>query len=175
LELLSRQGRVLLQAGAVPQARVLLRQAADEFARAKAAVPVAVAYPAVQRAPAQVLVNEGLVSFAQGDHDTALESFRRAVEFLRSIRVVSSNSNNYQPDDWMGLTLLQFTSLDTLYSETMNNMSLCAIYTCRLQEAIHVMECLVREDPSAFLTERVVMNLWYVKYNVCETCESQCL
>ena len=49
--------------------------------------------------------------------------------------------------------------LHVLYAEAINNMALCALYTCRLSEALHLMETLVREDPTAFLTERVAFNL----------------
>jgi hypothetical protein len=41
-----------------------------------------------------------------------------------------------------------------------NRARLCT--QCRLHEAIYLMESLVRENPAAFLTERVALNLWYV-------------
>ena len=38
-------------------------------------------------------------------------------------------------------------------------MALCALYTCRLQEALQLLESLVREDVTAHLTDRVALNL----------------
>jgi tetratricopeptide (TPR) repeat protein len=46
-----------------------------------------------------------------------------------------------------------------LYVECVNNLALTAVYTCRLQDAVTVLENLVRDDPAVFLTNRVVSNL----------------
>ena len=44
-------------------------------------------------------------------------------------------------------------------TQAWNNMGLCALYTCRMKEAVRVMESLVREDPTLYLTERLAFNL----------------
>eukprot|EP00541_Cyclophora_tenuis_P018803 CAMPEP_0116576136 /NCGR_PEP_ID=MMETSP0397-20121206/20346_1 /TAXON_ID=216820 /ORGANISM="Cyclophora tenuis, Strain ECT3854" /LENGTH=78 /DNA_ID=CAMNT_0004105107 /DNA_START=244 /DNA_END=480 /DNA_ORIENTATION=- len=38
-------------------------------------------------------------------------------------------------------------------------MALSALYTCRMREAVRMMESVVREDPTAYLTERLAFNL----------------
>jgi hypothetical protein len=41
----------------------------------------------------------------------------------------------------------------------LNNLALCALYTCRLLEAVTMIETLIREDPSKYLTESIAFNL----------------
>ena len=41
----------------------------------------------------------------------------------------------------------------------LNNLALCALYTCRMRDAVNMMEALVREDPTKYLTEVMVFNL----------------
>ena len=38
-------------------------------------------------------------------------------------------------------------------------MALCSLYTCQMKDAVSLLEGLVREDPTLFLTERVAFNL----------------
>ena len=47
----------------------------------------------------------------------------------------------------------------TLISHCLNNLALCALYNCRYTDAVNMMESLVREGPSLFLTERLAFNL----------------
>lgn len=154
-ELLSRQGRILLQIGALPEAASIFQEAESSWhdIESKAASQE---HHAIIRLPAQLSANQGLLSFAYGKHDEALEFFRRAVNHIRQTKV----DRSYRASEWIGSDLVGVESLHSLYSDTMNNMALCAIYTCRLQESIHLMEALVRENPTAYLTERVALNLW---------------
>lgn len=158
-EILSRQGRILLQAGAVEGASQVFTTAATLW-KTLATPCASVEHDlAVLRVPAQLSVNQGLLSFAHGKYDEALEYFHKASTTLR------------QSDDWTTVedtppkaddSLVEVESLHVLYSETMNNIALCAIYSCRLQDSVNVMESLIREGPTLFLTERVALNLWYV-------------
>lgn len=154
-DVLSRQGRIFLQTGAITEASIIFQEAdaAWKETHDKSGEEAA-------QIPAQLAVNEGLLCFASGQYDKALEFFRTAVQHLRKVSDFTV-TRPYRASDWLG-AMLAMESPYVLYSETMNNMSLCAIYTCRLQEAIHVMETLVREDPTSFLTERVALNLWCV-------------
>jgi hypothetical protein len=122
----------------------------------------------VQRSPVQLIVNQALLSFASCQYDRALELFRRAVAQIRQMEekqqeqsMTSSRRRDGRFDDSVD-TLLGTPSLSSLFSETCNNMALCAVYTCRLGEAIHLMESLVRQDPTRYLTDRVALNLWCV-------------
>jgi tetratricopeptide (TPR) repeat protein len=138
VELLSRQGRVLLQAGAVDQAAIVMEQA-----RAAAAASTSSGSEADQ---ARLLVNDGLLHFSCSRHDSAMVCFQQASELLRS-----SNPNNS--------IVNSVGDEQLLYSEAMNNWALCALYTCRLHDALTIMESLVRENVTAYLTDRVALNL----------------
>jgi tetratricopeptide (TPR) repeat protein len=161
-EILSRQGRILLQVGAVQEAGQVFEQAKvlwnDQNAVHVNLVPQAwPGYDAVQIVPAQLHSNEGLYSFACGKYNEASEFFRKGVE---AIKAVGAMTCAYRTSDWVGPGVAVGTEFrHALYSETVNNIALCAIYTCRLHEAVYLMECLVRENPAAFLTERVAYNL----------------
>ena len=41
----------------------------------------------------------------------------------------------------------------------MNNLALCALYTCRMREAVDLIESLIREDPTKYLTSTLAFNL----------------
>lgn len=163
-EFLSRQGRILLQAGALDQAAAIFQQAIDagkDLDGDNANDVVASQshrYEAVLLVPAQLSVNEGLLRFSYGKYGEALEFFRSAVQHLRRCspqrtgRLPPNWTNNVYADQWDA-------TRNSLYSETINNMALCALYTCRLQDALHLMESLVREDVTAHLTDRVALNL----------------
>jgi tetratricopeptide (TPR) repeat protein len=173
-DLLSRQGHILLQVGAVEQAWEIFQQCKSLWSglvqdkgltsqdQLRQWLPNH--YEAVQLIPAQLDANEGLFSFACGKYDQACEFFRSTIQEIRMAGASSTTNtgmaHTYRRKDWVGSGILRGTEFrHCLYSETMNNMALCAIYTCRLHEAVHTMECLVREDPTAFLTERVAYNL----------------
>jgi tetratricopeptide (TPR) repeat protein len=174
-DLLSRQGHILLQVGAVEQAWDIFQQAkslcsglvekglisATTTSQEKLRLLLPHHYEAVQLLPAQLHANEGLFSFACRKYDQAGEFFRNAIQELQSGGSSSTAMTcTYRRKDYVGPSLLLATEFrHCLYSETMNNMALCAIYTCRLHEAVHTMERLVRQDPTAYLTERVAYNL----------------
>jgi tetratricopeptide (TPR) repeat protein len=169
-DLLSRQGHILLQVGAVEQASEIFQQAKLLWSglvekglasQEKLRLLLPYHYEAVQLIPAQLHANEGLFSFACGKYDQAGEFFRSTIQEIESVESSSTAMTcTYRRKDYVGPSLLLATEFrHCLYSETMNNMALCAIYTCRLHEAVHTMERLVRQDPTAYLTERVAYNL----------------
>jgi tetratricopeptide (TPR) repeat protein len=180
-DLLSRQGHILLQVGAVEQAWNIFQQAkslwsglvvekglistgSSSSSQDKLRLLLPHHVEALQLIPAQLHANEGLFSFACRKYDQAGEFFRNAIQEIQMVGSSSSSSAamsyTYRRKDYVGPSLLLATDFrQCLYSETMNNMALCAIYTCRLHEAVHTMERLVRQDPTAYLTERVAYNL----------------
>jgi len=167
-DLLSRQGRVLLQAGALDAASQIFAQAEtawqtlDESSKEILSDHVV----AVQHIPALLSANNGLLQFSFGKYNEAMEHFRTTVEHLRNN---NNNSTTQQPSfldslifsgtDDPDTTAVPTASRESLYSETINNMALSALYTCRLQEALELMESLVREDVTRYLTDRVALNL----------------
>jgi len=159
-EILSVQGRYLLHAGAVAEAASLFQTAKFDWEKAttdagKTAAFALEKHRAVQHAPAQVLVNDGLLCFAYANYDQSIECFKNATDRLRS----SGLSADYQKEDWVGPAVLGVAPHASLFNECINNMAICALYTCRMPEAVSLMESLIREDPTAFLTERVAFNL----------------
>lgn len=134
VDILSRQGRILLQAGAIKGARIIF----DRVARQGSGKPFD---------QAQVLVNNGLLLFSDGSFEESLESFENATQLLRPLVYEAIN------------TKARSNEVTDLYSETINNMALAALYLCRLDDSLKLMESFVREDVTLFLTDRVAMNL----------------
>lgn len=161
LECLARQGRIFLQIGLIDQAEILFQQSRDEWnIVVKNDTTASLSQGNSSRnviamfVSAQLSSNDGLLHFSLGKYEEALESFRAAIVELKSaLNTTPSETRGTQTD------LLESRQYRALYSESMNNMSLCALYTCRLAEALHLMEALVRENVTEHLTERVALNL----------------
>jgi hypothetical protein len=105
-ECFSRQGRILLQLGALEQASNIFQRATLLWKQKVeattgggagatgssivAVIPALVAnHPAIEQVPAQLQANDGLLAFAYNKYDAALESFRNAVNLMK----LSSTSN----------------------------------------------------------------------------------
>lgn len=157
-EIVSIQGRVLLQAGAVAEASRLFQDANTDWTQCRADhghKTEVENYRVVQHVPAQLLSNEGLLCFAYSNYDQAIECFKNATDVLRECDL----SPNYNRYDWIGPSVVGVAPHAALFNECINNMALCALYSCRMRDAVSLLESLVREDPTAFLTERVAFNL----------------
>jgi tetratricopeptide (TPR) repeat protein len=174
VECLSRQGRILLQAGALDQAAVVYQRASDLWKNYatdnNAASQQQSATEALHIVPAQLSSNEGLLKFSRGQHNEALESFHSAIQHLRRVdaqRSLTISTNKtllahmlHNCGSFAGtFSTSTGTRSTNLYSETINNMALCALYTCRLPQALHLLESLIRESVTAHLTDRVALNL----------------
>ncbi len=156
-EILSRQGRILLQIGALPQVANVFEAARQTWTCLNSKMPSElVDHSLIQLLPVKEAMNEGLFDFAKSNFDRAMSSFSRAVDLLRSAGVPMLK---YDPEDWMGPTVAGSETPNIVYSECMNNMSLCALYTCRMKDAVSLLEGVIREDPGSFLTERTAFNL----------------
>jgi len=147
-EVLTRQGRILLQVGALPEAWKLF----DEANTLGYSVSPLKHYLA-QRLPGQLMLNNGLMEFARRQLDNSMTAFKSAIDLLRE----------YHDEGLYDLRL--FTgpfcteSNASLLSSCWNNLGLAALYTCRMKEAVRMMESLVRENPTLYLTERLAFNL----------------
>jgi tetratricopeptide (TPR) repeat protein len=159
-DFLSRQGRVLLQAGSLDQADRIFQLAATEWKNRGVDGPsrhdeLLLQDYVVCHVTAQLSSNNGLLKFSYGKYEEALESFRTVVQQLRQLDRSPTGERvgavkRHHPLEGL---------FNSLYSETINNMALCALYTCRLPEALQLMESLVQDDVTAHLTERVALNL----------------
>lgn len=160
-ELLSRQGRIFLQLGATREARGLfdMAQAAGNDGPITDEMMQWMNHSIVPFVSAHLSLNDGLLLFAEGRYDEAMECFRRAIQTIHER--AETRKASAKEHDMVSLipTLTGAAPEDILYSETINNMSICALYTCNLYEAMLLMESLIRENPSKFLTERVSLNL----------------
>jgi tetratricopeptide (TPR) repeat protein len=158
-EILSRQGRALLQVGALPEVQQRFLKARTEWENVLASNPLGEelgSHGMVRTIPCLLETNEGLYYFSKSNYEMASDSFTRATE---QFRANGSLVPKYRTEDWMGPTVAGSETHHVLYSECINNIALCALYTCRMGDAIRYLEDLVREDPTAFLTERVAFNL----------------
>lgn len=159
-EIVSVQGRYLLYAGAIAEASAIFQEAERAWTAVKPeigtdAVGDEEANALIRHMQSQLLANEGLLCFAYANYEQAIECFEKASERLRA----TSLQPVYRSVDWVGPAVVGKTPHASLFNECINNMAICALYTCRMPEAVELMESLVREDPTAFLTERVAFNL----------------
>lgn len=159
-EVWSRQGRIFLQTGALEAAAALFENAKQLWQSTTEKFPQGMAeHPWVARQiPAQVLhTNPGMLSFSYRRYEQASEDFRKALNVLNQTWSVDGS---YRREDWVASWgLLPPQHKETLYAETMNNLSIAALYSLRLHDGIQVLESLIRTDPTSFLSERMALNL----------------
>lgn len=144
-EVLSRQGRIMLQIGALLEASTLFEQVKKEWQTPNTSHS---SHWIFRKIPSQIRINDGLLCFAHAQYEQAITHYRKAMDLERSL----SKSFGYTKEP---LLLADAHQL----SHCCNNISLCALYTCRLQDAVRLMESVIREDPTQFLTERLAFNL----------------
>jgi len=181
IEMFSRQGRVLLQAGALPAAATVFERAHDEFQALKSSGildkvtkkgtsssssggggnHLLSKQNIVKNIPTQILVNEGLLHFAHMDYDLAEIKFNNAIQIQRKDQGEELNLQEGGHYNFQNSLLLDsiIDSEGDLLVPCLNNFALCALYTCRMREAITLMEALIREDPTRYLTHCIVFNL----------------
>lgn len=158
-EILSKQGRSLLNIGCLPQVATLFETAKDRWATlASTPIPADLAnLRVIKYMPVLMEVNEGLFYFAKSIFDKAIQAFTKAVDLLRTTEGLLDQT--YVAEDWLGPSVAGMDPPTTIYSECVNNLALCWLYSCRMKDAVSMLESLIREDPTAFLTERVAFNL----------------
>lgn len=167
IELYSRQGKILLQAGCLPAAATVFERAHDVLQLLNPELELTQMmecysgndFILVRNAPTQILLNEGLLHFAHLDYDLAEHKFKAAVEQQRKFgkqmqgKIQTGDANECLLND--GLITIE----GNLLVPSLNNLALCALYTCRMREAIDLIESLIREDPTKYLTSSLAFNL----------------
>jgi len=148
-EIWSRQGRILLQVGAIQQAEQIFQRMEEEEISTENQDWM------ILKIPIQVALHKGMIQFASQKYDKAISHLRTASKLLRSCQ---QKEYYYQMDNYVG-PIVWRESPQLLSTQVWNNMSLCSLYLCRMNDAIATMEDLVREDPTAYLTERLAFNL----------------
>lgn len=152
-----RQAKALLQVGALPQVDELFEYSRKEWTASSAKIPqVLTSHPAIILMPCQMEANVGMLNFVQNKFDDAFSFFSKSLDILRAQDLLNQR---YNPDPFIGTGVVCVDAPNEFYSECVNNMALCRLYACRMQDAVDLLEDLVRSGPSAFLTERVSFNL----------------
>eukprot|EP00545_Synedropsis_sp_CCMP1620_P000585 CAMPEP_0119003982 /NCGR_PEP_ID=MMETSP1176-20130426/879_1 /TAXON_ID=265551 /ORGANISM="Synedropsis recta cf, Strain CCMP1620" /LENGTH=535 /DNA_ID=CAMNT_0006955633 /DNA_START=13 /DNA_END=1620 /DNA_ORIENTATION=+ len=148
VEVWSRQGRILLQVGAILQAGQVFEKIMPPL------VATERSWVAV-KIPIQLALHQGMVHFARKDYVASMTSFKQSSDLLRNL---PEAIHSYRKEAYVGSSVW-VESPQSLLTQAWNNMGLSALYTCRMKEAVRLMESLVREDPTAYLTERLAFNL----------------
>ena len=167
-EILSRQGRIFLQVGALSEAREVFEAAKTMWTKNESSsnslslIPLPDKISNRNKTLKVVMqslleINDGLFNFSKSNYDEALQFFFTAIDILR--KDGSCFHSQYHTQDWVGPAIAGCQAPSLLYNEAVNNTSLCNLYICNMKEAVVALEALVIEDPTAFLTERVAFNL----------------
>lgn len=182
VELMSRQIRILLQCGALDVAASVQRDVAARITRMEAVsgsddkTPLMVRLhresTLVRQAPFRRRVNEGLLLFANGSYVDASVQFHDALQSQKEFDKVYDSAlsgstaaaaahNLPGIPSWNELSdpTLGFDTDLSLTVECLNNLSLCLLYSGNMRRAVHELEGLVRENPTAYLTEGMAFNL----------------
>jgi tetratricopeptide (TPR) repeat protein len=171
VEIYSRQGRILLQAGALPEAATVferahhthqtMRDENDDLSGAHISTKNSdyITLAIVRNIPTQILLNEGLLHFAHLDYDLAQEKFTRAIEMQRRESIQASQLQSKLSSRNLFYEIEILNSEGNLLIPCLNNLSLSSLYTCRMHEAVAMLEALIREDATKYLTECIAFNL----------------
>lgn len=129
--------------------------------------------PLIQQTHTQVLLNQGLLSFANLDYKSAKNTFAEAISIQRLLEqepttgddsstgnLSSSWNVSFLNQHFLNTGVLESLDADQhQLAHALNNLALCALYTCDVNSAVDLMESLVKENPTLFLTEVMVFNL----------------
>jgi tetratricopeptide (TPR) repeat protein len=159
-EIMSRQGRILLQAGAIQQAEHIFQQVPIVSAPSSSIPNQSTIHRWILiKAPAQRILQQGMTYFARRQYSEAMTSFQQASDLLRqSHKTTTPMQSSYDPELYVG-SQIWVESPEGLLSQAWNNLGLAALYTCRRKDAVHLLESLIRDNPTAYLTEQLAFNL----------------
>jgi len=133
----SRQGRIMLQIGALHEAATLFEESKSRW-NTISNNSSSSSHWIFQYIPIQIRIQDGLLAFAHSQYDQSITYF--------------CMSSEYKKEDWAGPTVQRVEAYRMAVSNCWNNLVLCVLYTCRMQDVVCMMESLVRQDPSYYLT-----------------------
>jgi trafficking protein particle complex subunit 12 len=149
---LSRVGRIHLQMGDLSTADnlfCLARSLAERGAQANSPACVDAATGELrQQLRGRLLVNDGLLLFAQNKLQEALGAFDAALHLEMA-----------QPPTTPTADVAHELLEEDLVCVAVNNFAICALYCCDVQGAVAALERMIRSDPVRFLNAVVVFNL----------------
>ncbi|RLN73289.1 hypothetical protein BBJ28_00011758 [Nothophytophthora sp. Chile5] len=148
---LSRVGRVRVQMGDLATAEKLFEAARSLTTQLKATSSIAgpsnAAAKVMAELEARVLLNDGLLLFAQNKLQEALSAFD-SVLYLQHAQTATAEGSDAQ----------LFLEED-LVCAAVNNYAICALYCCDVKAAVAALERMIRSNPQRFLSGVVVFNL----------------
>ena len=145
---LSRVGRIRLQMGDLTAAENLFEAARYHASRPGAGRSSDILHvEVVGELEARLLLNDGLLFFAQNKLQEALSAFD-SVLHLQNAEVLSSTNTDAE----------LFLDEDVV-SSAVNDYAVCALYCCDVKAAAVALERMIKSNPKRFLNGVVVFNL----------------
>lgn len=176
IEIRTRQIRIFLQLGGIDQAQQLhesVLQNYEDFQKLYLSFDSLTkqwmnpsSFILVHQIPTHISLNSGLIDFAYGNYQKAMQNFSEAlVSMQQAQKKISGYSMDEQKSSYCVHNFLSssvFLSLDPdmhVMTHCVNNLGLCSLYLNQVDYAISVMETLIKENPTMYLTEVLVFNL----------------
>ncbi|GMF18140.1 unnamed protein product [Phytophthora fragariaefolia] len=146
---LSRVGRIRLQMGDLTAAEKLFDAARYHTGqlRAVGSNETAITTKDLGELEARLLLNDGLLLFAQNKLQEALSAFDSILYLQNAQGLTPEASDTYL-----------FLEEDVVCS-AVNNYAICALYCCDVKAAVAALERMIRSNPQRFLNGVVVFNL----------------
>ncbi|ETM33414.1 hypothetical protein L914_19357 [Phytophthora nicotianae] len=146
---LSRVGRIRLQMGDLTAAEKLFEAARYHTSQLKtrSGNGAGVTAEVLAELEARVLLNDGLLFFAQNKLQEALSAFDSILYMQNAQSATAENSDAEL-----------FLEEDVVCS-AVNNYAICALYCCDVKAAVAALERMIRSNPKRFLNGVVVFNL----------------
>lgn len=143
---LSRVGRIHLQMGNLAAAEKLFEAARAHTSNYKSS-SVNDESKQLGQLEARLLLNDGLLLFAQNKLQEALSAFD-SILYLQHAQAATTESSDSE----------LFLEEDLVCS-AVNNYAICALYCCDVKAAVAALERMIRANPQRFLNGVVVFNL----------------
>ncbi|KAL4128392.1 hypothetical protein PRIC2_007380 [Phytophthora ramorum] len=144
---LSRVGRIRLQMGDLSSAEKLFDAARSHTNQLKAGSSAGVTAKVLGGLEARLLLNDGLLLFAQNKLQEALSAFD-SILYVQNTQVPTTESTDAE----------LFVEEDVVCS-AVNNYAICSLYSCDVKGAVAALERMIRSNPQRFLNGVVVFNL----------------
>ncbi|KAF1794489.1 Tetratricopeptide repeat [Phytophthora cactorum] len=146
---LSRVGRIRLQMGDLTAAEKLFEAARYHTSQLKteSGNGTGVTAEVLAELEARLLLNDGLLFFAQNKLQEALSAFD-SILYLQNTQIATIENSDAE----------LFLEEDVVCS-AVNNYAICALYCCDVKAAVAALERMIRSNPMRFLNGVVVFNL----------------
>ena len=165
IEIISRQMRIFLQLGALRQAQSLQNSLNNNYLTFTTDMKHSFDNDQVQnflenqiliqQTSTQLELNKGLLLFSNNEYSEAMKKLKETISMQRMKQLDNVSHTDYLAT---GITA-SMNSDQYLLTHSLNNLALCCLYTCDVENALELLEGLVKENPTLFLTEELAFNL----------------